>query len=262
MSVPANFRQALIAAYRENPCQVLPNALWKSITWDEQFQTHFAVEAGEVTQLVAFGQDQLMIYWNRDRDALQLSLNPGKTWQFSLLHKDFEGVLNLNEFSRRDLSFRLFHGMQAIPATSLPQGFSFTNADPQTEAREIANLIGRCYEDIHPGPDVVRGWQQHSVFDSQLWVWILDEAQDTPAALGIAEFDPMINEGSLEWIQVLPDYRGRGLGQQIVFELLNRLQERAAFTTVAGRVENPTHPERLYRRCGFEGEDLWWVLRR
>jgi GNAT superfamily N-acetyltransferase len=90
----------------------------------------------------------------------------------------------------------------------------------------------------------------------------MDEAQNAPAALGIAEFDPMIDEGSLEWIQVLPAYRGRGLGQQIVFELLNLLHGKAAFTTVAGQVDNPTYPERLYRRCGFDGDDYWWVLRK
>jgi GNAT superfamily N-acetyltransferase len=259
---PSSFRQALIAAYQENPCQVLPNALWKSILWDEQFETHFSVEAGEVTQLIAFGPDRLMLYWDQDRRSVRLPLDQQASWQFTLLHKDFEGVLNLEDFSHCELYFRLIHRMEAIPADTLPQGFSFVKADPQAEAREIADLISNCYGNIRLTPETVQGWQQHPVFDPQLWVWITDEAQNAPAALGIAEFYPMIDEGSLEWIQVLPDYRGRGLGQQLVFELLNRLKGRATFTTVAGQVDNPTHPERLYRRCGFEGDDLWWVLRR
>jgi hypothetical protein len=36
--------------------------------------------------------------------------------------------------------------------------------------------------------------------------------------------------------------------------------EKADFVTVSGRVDNRTNPERLYRRCGFEGNDVWCVL--
>lgn len=40
-------------------------------------------------------------------------------------------------------------------------------------------------------------------------------------ALGIANFDSELKEGSLEWIQVMPNDRGSGIGQVIVNELLN-----------------------------------------
>jgi ribosomal protein S18 acetylase RimI-like enzyme len=126
---------------------------------------------------------------------------------------------------------------------------------------EIANLISACYKDINPTPEVVRGWVDHPVFYSDLWIWVIDERRNTPAGLGIAELDTTIAEGSLEWIQVLPAYRGKGLGKQIVCELLKRLSGRAEFTTVSGRVDNQAHPEMLYRSCGFEGDDLWWMLR-
>ncbi len=79
--------------------------------------------------------------------------------------------------------------------------------------------------------------------------------------LGIAEIDSAIQEGSLEWIQVLPAYRRMGIGKRIVQELLARLGKRATFTTVAGGVDNPTNPEALYRSCGFTGRDVWWILR-
>ena len=48
-----------------------------------------------------------------------------------------------------------------------------------------------------------------------------------------------IGEGSLEWIQVLPEYRGQGLGTKLVLELLCRLKDKAAFVTVCGEVDNP-----------------------
>ena len=40
---PANFRDALIAAYNEAPCQVLPNALWKTPAQLETLHTDFEI---------------------------------------------------------------------------------------------------------------------------------------------------------------------------------------------------------------------------
>lgn len=34
----------------------------------------------------------------------------------------------------------------------------------------------------------------------------------------------------------------------------------ADFATVSGKVNNITNPERVYRKCGFEGNDIWHVL--
>ena len=42
----------------------------------------------------------------------------------------------------------------------------------------------------------------------------------------------------------------------------NSLKNIADFTTVSGEVDNKTNPEKLYRRCGFEGDDIWYVLRK
>ncbi|MFR8331962.1 MAG: GNAT family N-acetyltransferase [Oscillospiraceae bacterium] len=61
-------------------------------------------------------------------------------------------------------------------------------------------------------------------------------------------------ELALEWIQVLPEYRRRGVGQLIVRELLYRMAGIARFATVSGRADSESHPEALYRKCGFEGQ--------
>jgi GNAT superfamily N-acetyltransferase len=262
VSLPENYRQALISVYWENPCQVLPSALWKSLPWIEQFETSFKIESGSVTQLMAWNQGRLMLYWQRDRYSDEWLFENSPAIEFALLHQDFISLLKFEKFNKKQSYFRLIQKMAAVPDSELPEGFRFAIANPFKEAQAIANLVGACYEDIHPTSETVCGWAAHPVFAADLWVWIIDEARDTPAALGIAEFDPQIAEGSLEWIQVLPEYRSQGLGKYLVSELLNRLKERAEFTTVAGLVDNQTHPERLYRRCGFTGNDIWWVLQR
>jgi len=201
-----------------------------------------------------------MLYWSQNRHLPDLPFANPLSIEFALLHQDFETAINLENFEKRYRSFRLIHNMETVPRPQLPAGFSFALANPISASQAISDLIGACYEDIYPSPETVCDWGGHPVFAADLWVWIVDEAREMPAALGIAEFDSQIAAGSLEWIQVLPEYRGKGLGQQIVCELLNRLKDRVEFTTVAGRVDNVTRPETLYRRCGFTGEDVWWVL--
>ena len=73
---------------------------------------------------------------------------------------------------------------------------------------------------------------------------------------------PIYKEGVLEWIQVSPNYRGKGLGKFIVRELRWRMRDKAEFVTVSGRVDNPSHPDILYKRCGFSNEEIWHVLRK
>ncbi|MFX0205782.1 MAG: GNAT family N-acetyltransferase [Candidatus Hodarchaeota archaeon] len=91
-------------------------------------------------------------------------------------------------------------------------------------------------------------------------IWVIDEIKNTPAGMGIAELDMTIPEASLEWIQVLPEYRNQGIGKAIVIELLNRYKDKVKFITVSGKVNNQTNPEELYKKCGFKGRDIWWVL--
>jgi len=263
MSTPENFREALTRVYRENPCQVLPNALWKSLPWADCFETDFKIEGEIIRHLMAWDAAQLMLYWDRDGRLPEYApWGSGGSLEFALLHRDFDDLVRLEDFSQIELYFRLIHKMEKVPEKKLPDGFSFAIADPQREAQEISTFIAACYEELHPTAETVQGWTEHPVFDASLWVWLIEEGSETPAGLGIAEFDPGIAEGSLEWIQVLPTYRGRGLGKQIVYELLRRLEGRATFTSVAGQMDNQTQPEKLYRSCGFEGNDLWHVLRK
>ena len=155
--------------------------------------------------------------------------------------------------------FRLIHHLQNIPNTTLPAHFALRNVILPQEAATAAEIINQSYPDMAQTAERVISWTNYPVFDKDLWLFIWDETTNSPAALGIADFDSSIGEGSLEWIQVLPEYRGRGLGQNIVTGLLTRLKNKAKFATVSGQKDNPSDPEGLYRKCGFTGSDIWYV---
>ena len=126
----------------------------------------------------------------------------------------------------------------------------------------IASIIARSYEDMGISEAGLRALRMEPEFSPELWIVAFERAGGAPAACGIAAFDKEAGEGALEWIQTLPEYRRRGAGRLVVRELLYRLSAFADFATVSGRADDPLSPERLYRSCGFQGDNIWHVIRR
>ena len=124
----------------------------------------------------------------------------------------------------------------------------------------LQELITRSYNDLTVSDEQLLCYTKSEVYDENLWIIVYEKATSNPVACGIADLDREIKEGVLEWIQVLPAYRGKKIGQLLVNELLTRLQGRADFVTVSGKVDNVTKPEILYRKCGFTGDDIWHIL--
>ncbi|MDW7662751.1 MAG: GNAT family N-acetyltransferase [Bacillota bacterium] len=158
--------------------------------------------------------------------------------------------------------FRIKHECNEIGDYCLDERFTIMNVDTTVDLEKVSDLIGKCYEDIHPSVDTISQWTEYDVFEEDLWIWIIEKETNSPIALGIAELDYSVPEGSLEWIQVLPGYQGKGLGKILVLELLKRMHGKVDCVTVSGEVDNETNPERLYKSCGFSGDDIWWLLRK
>ena len=156
--------------------------------------------------------------------------------------------------------FRLRHDLSRIPQRTVP-GFRIVQAS-QKDIPAIAGIISASYRDIRVTPDTVSSWRELPVYDPGLWLTARAVGSGEAAGCAIAEYDPGAREGVLEWVQVLPGFRRRGIGRAMVCALLSRMKEKADFATVSGQINNPENPEALYRACGFTGEDVWHVLRR
>lgn len=154
--------------------------------------------------------------------------------------------------------FRLIHNLKGLAKPVLPQGYSLCTAT----LSEYATHISSCYEGIGITEEELRSYTLRPVYDAALWLTVKDERTGTIVATGIAELDREIGEGVLEWIQVSQGHRGKGLGRYVVSELLWRMKNNANFVTVSGQCNNATSPEKLYRKCGFTGNDVWHVLRK
>ena len=106
--------------------------------------------------------------------------------------------------------------MTALQKPELPHGYNIVSAT----VSDYVSHINDCYSDLSVTDEFIGSYIDHTVYDANLWVAIADTEMNRIVASGIAECDPDVNEGALEWIQVTAAHRGKGLGRFIVNEPL------------------------------------------
>ena len=177
--------------------------------------------------------------------------------EMKILHdKDFS-VDILSDYTDEKY-FRLYHNLKEIPQI-ITDDFDVITAT-QRDIKSIVQIINDSYTDISVNKDLIKSYTKTPVYNADLWVMVKEKATNKYVGCGIADFDAEAKELILEWIQVLPQYRGKKIGQFIVTELLFRMKGVADFATVSGKVDNLTNPEALYRKSGFVGDDVWHIL--
>ena len=176
-----------------------------------------------------------------------------------ILHdKDFHTEI-LSDYTDEKY-FRLHHNLKEIPKI-IANDFEITTAT-RKDIKSIVQIINDSYTDISVNKDLIKSYTKTPVYNEALWIMVKEKETDKYVGCGIADFDTETRELILEWIQVLPQYRGKKIGQLIVTELLFRMKDVADFATVSGKVDNTINPEALYKKCGFAGDDVWHILHR
>lgn len=154
--------------------------------------------------------------------------------------------------------FRLYHNFKEIQRSSCDT-VEIVTATPDMIDKFVC-IINASYSDLTVTREQMQSYLSTPVYNPDLWILLKDKSTNKFIGGGIADYDKEAGEMIIEWIQVLPDYRKRGYGQIIVNNLLSRMAGVAKFATVSGKVDNPTKPENLYRKCGFAGNDIWHIL--
>lgn len=153
--------------------------------------------------------------------------------------------------------FRLYHNMKDIEHETVNDVEILSGI---SDINEFVQLINRSYVDLSVTAEQLEDYKNTPVFCSELWILLKEKISGEIVAGGIADYDRECKELILEWIQVIPTFRGYGYGKTVVNSLLSKMKGIAEFATVSGKVNNPTDPEGLYRRCGFMGDDVWHIL--
>lgn len=169
-----------------------------------------------------------------------------------------------DEFIRVDKFFRIKHTLEQINSVDLPKNCRYRTFNPNCEKDfdKALEIIQISYLNTDLTKDKLKEYIKSDIYRGELWIFIEKINDDdiyTPLAFGIADFDSQVKEGILEWIQVLPEYRKKGLGKALVVELLRRMKGKAKFATVSGDCNNISNPIGLYRKTGFIGDSIWYI---
>lgn len=156
--------------------------------------------------------------------------------------------------------FRLIHTLDCIDDVIVPDGYFLRIIDTHNpnEIERLRLFVNSCYQDISLKSNQIQSMINSPLFDPHLWI-IIEDKDGKIVASGISEHDRQVPEGILEWIQVDIRHRGMGFGKAIVNATLHYFQTHVPFVTVSGECFNQTKPDQLYRKCGFEGNDIWTV---
>ena len=163
----------------------------------------------------------------------------------------------LNEYNDKKY-FRLFHNLRDIPTFS-NNNYTY-GIISKAEINELSKMINASYThtDVFVSADYINGLTETKVYYSELWLGAFDNEKLIGSI--ICDLDTEIGEGVIEWLQVLPEHRGKGIASVLICKVLNIMKNHAEFATVSGECDNNTNPEGVYRKCGFEGNDIWHVL--
>lgn len=255
------FYNYLADEYRRNPGDVAATALWKTNSMLQEMNCKYhCCDGGKCRELKAADNDKILLWWKDKHQDKKVDLEQLNNYKFVVINEK-----RLDQCEKEALKdvvkyFKLGHDLN-FEEKAIPEGFQVKKVDIDKDIKAVSDFICSCYENIKPDMKTVESWTKHKVFNNNLWIWIEDAKSGEKAALGIADLDERIGELSLEWIQVHEKYRGKRLGSAIVNQILSIGKESGAeFATVSGEVDNETKPERLYRKCGFKGDDIWYVI--
>ncbi len=171
-------------------------------------------------------------------------------------NKNYDESL-LKEYTDKQF-FRLIHRLIDIPDFSNDNYTYETLSKEKTD--ELVEMINASYThtDVFVSADYVNSLTKTKAYFPKLWIGAFDKNKLVGSI--ICDLDTEIGEGIIEWLQVLPEYRGRGIAPALVCKALNIMKTNARFCTVSGECDNITNPESVYRKCGFIGNDIWHIL--
>ncbi len=163
----------------------------------------------------------------------------------------------LNEYNDKKY-FRLLHSLNDIPDCS-DNSFNY-GIITEAKSNELVEMINASYThtDIYVSAEYINGLTKTKVYCPELWIGAFDGNKLIGSI--ICDLDTDLCEGIIEWLQVLPEYRGKGIASALICKALNIMKNHAEFATVSGECDNSTNPEGVYRKCGFEGSDIWHIL--
>lgn len=145
---------------------------------------------------------------------------------------------------------------------TVPPGFEIVTFDPARDIPTAAGLMNAAYPSLQrlTTPEKLQALIAAEHFCPEGWFFLRHKPSGQRVGLTICGYCPHTREGFIDWTEILPRFRHRGLGALLVKEAINRLAERSDFLTASGSLDAPFVMGDLYMACGFEQMRQWSIL--
>jgi mycothiol synthase len=160
-----------------------------------------------------------------------------------------------------------------LPPVELAPGFRLRRFDPGRDLETVWQVDVQAFRD-HWGTggfplEEFRHWLEQPHFRPELWLLAEDESDGRVAGIALNTIDPDWiaqtgrQEGCVNTLAVLREYRRRGLGTALLAQSLQSLRQAGMASAHLGAdTENLTGAVRLYERLGFRVRKTTAVYRR
>ncbi len=158
--------------------------------------------------------------------------------------------------------YRAYLPAADVPAVDPPGGYEFAPFDVQTDAPDAARLLNEAYPSLRDltSPERLRHMAAQPYHRADCWFFLRQTRTRKIVGIALGGLCDDIGEGFIDWVEVQPRYRGRGLGRLLILELIRRLSQTASLITASGSLDAPFVIGNLYERCGFTQSRQWTVL--
>ncbi len=209
----------------------------------------------------AVNRNRLVYYWSEDGEMIlpdEQIINMDLIYIHSKYKKHLEMLNDSHDvFCGKALIYDRNHSVDNRSSSYYAESFDFSQSGSAKEVCKIINGSGEKYSEIMT-VNKLDSLKKQPVFASNLWVMIREKKTNKAVGVGICVYDEKIFETELEWIYVLRDYQGYGVGRYLLSEIVKRARSKSDIIRVGGVADG------FYEKCGFTIKtDEWlWIKKK
>lgn len=255
--------------YEQGPHAALYAPLCKVRPKLESCQHLVSTDGQRLSAVLSFAGDSIEFTWSLAGRALSLrNLIAQAQHRMGRLafvpvmetgRKSWSALLGLPVLGRY---FRATLADDAVLPDATPPGYAFSNFDPDRDLEAASRLMNAAYPSLRQlmTPEKLRRMAQAPYYTPRSWFFLVESSSSQPVGFAIHGYCAELQEGFIDWIEVIPRLRHRGFGSLLTYECVRRMAGKSRFITTSGSLDAPFVHGDLYKKCGFDRIRQWTIL--
>jgi len=249
-------KEAIINALRDSGKFCWGFCKFKDLTLDENTEAfyipekncYYAVYTNKMPENRMFGKKMLLYYISHDEKCHIPAEELNKLDCIQMPAEAFDTVKDKLAGFNAGGGYKLYYDYSHVPAADTGR-YSVVEFDFSNEQHYIAasNMLNQEEDEDWMMPDNIRKiaseYKRYAAFNPELWIFAKANAEDKLIGVAISYFDEEVGQTDIDWVYVLPEFHGKGVGLFLMNETVKRCKERSKDIRAVG--------DDFYKKCGF-----------